>query len=187
MRIGIYGGSFNPIHKGHMKIAKSALKNLNLDKLFIIPLGKPAHKTNDMVSGIKRKEMCELAFKDNKKIEVLDIEIKKNKISYTYETLMELKEKYPEAEFFEIIGEDSAQNFTSWRNYENILKNSKIVVYRREGYINNLLEKNIINIQNDFYKISSTEIREKVKKGENIDSFVDEKVREYIEKNRLYR
>ena len=192
MRIAIYGGSFNPMHIGHEKIVDYVLNNLNMDKIIIIPVGIPSHRENNLEQSDTRLKICKEIFKGNKKIEVSDIEIKSEGKSYTYDTLLKLMDLYGENnEFFEIIGEDSLKSLKTWKNYEELLKICKFVVFRRkddkniqidEEFLNN---KNIIILENEYYDISSTEIRNMVKNNEDISAFVNKKVKKLIEKEYL--
>ena len=192
MRIAIYGGSFNPMHIGHEKIVDYVLNNLNMDKIIIIPVGIPSHRENNLEQSDTRLKICKEIFKGNKKIEVSDIEIKSEGKSYTYDTLLKLIDLYGENnEFFEIIGEDSLKNLKTWKNYEELLKICKFIVFRRkddkniqidEEFLNN---KNIIILENEYYNISSTEIRNMVKNNEDISAFVNKKVKKLIEKEYL--
>ena len=192
MKIAIYGGSFNPMHIGHEKIVDYVLNNLNMDKIIIIPVGIPSHRENNLEQSDTRLKICKEIFKGNKKIEVSDIEIKGEGKSYTYDTLQKLMDLYGENnEFFEIIGEDSLKNLKTWKNYEELLKICKFIVFRRkddkniqidEEFINN---KNIIILENEYYDISSTEIRNMVKNNEDISAFVNKKVKKLIEKEYL--
>lgn len=189
MRIAIYGGSFNPMHIGHEKIVDYVLNNLNMDKIIIIPVGIPSHRENNLEQSDTRLKICKEIFKGNKKIEVSDIEIKSEGKSYTYDTLLKLIDLYGENnEFFEIIGEDSLKNLKTWKNYEKLLKICKFIVFRRkddeniqidEEFLNN---RNIIILENEYYNISSTEIRNMVKNNEDISNFVNKKVKKLIEK-----
>lgn len=192
MRIAIYGGSFNPMHIGHEKIVDYVLNNLNMDKIIIIPVGIPSHRENNLEQSDTRLKICKEIFKGNKKIEVSDIEIKSEGKSYTYDTLLKLMDLYGENnEFFEIIGEDSLKSLKTWKNYEELLKICKFIVFRRkddkniqidEEFLNN---KNIIILENEYYDISSTEIRNMVKNNEDISDFVNKKVKKLIEKEYL--
>ena len=192
MRIAIYGGSFNPMHIGHKKIVDYVLNNLNMDKIIIIPVGIPSHRENNLEQSDTRLKICKEIFKGNKKIEVSDIEIKSEGKSYTYDTLLKLMDLYGENnEFFEIIGEDSLKSLKTWKNYEELLKICKFIVFRRKDdkniqidkeFLNN---KNIIILENEYYDISSTEIRNMVKNNENISAFVNKKVKKLIEKEYL--
>ena len=192
MRIAIYGGSFNPMHIGHEKIVDYVLNNLNMDKIIIIPVAIPSHRENNLEQSDTRLKICKEIFKGNKKIEVSDIEIKSEGKSYTYDTLLKLMDLYGENnEFFEIIGEDSLKSLKTWKNYEELLKICKFIVFRRKDdkniqidkeFLNN---KNIIILENEYYDISSTEIRNMVKNNEDISAFVNKKVKKLIEKEYL--
>ena len=192
MRIAIYGGSFNPMHIGHEKIVDYVLDNLNMDKIIIIPVGIPSHRENNLEQSDTRLKICKEIFKGNKKIEVSDIEIKSEGKSYTYDTLLKLMDLYGENnEFFEIIGEDSLKSLKTWKNYGELLKICKFIVFRRKDdkniqidkeFLNN---KNIIILENEYYDISSTEIRNMVKNNEDISAFVNKKVKKLIEKEYL--
>ena len=189
MRIAIYGGSFNPMHIGHEKIVDYVLDNLNMDKIIIIPVGIPSHRENNLEQSDTRLKICKEIFKGNKKIEVSDIEIKSEGKSYTYDTLLKLMDLYGENnEFFEIIGEDSLKSLKTWKNYEELLKICKFIVFRRKDdkniqidkeFLNN---KNIIILENEYYDMSSTEIRNMIKNNEDISAFVNKKVKKLIEK-----
>ena len=177
MKIAIYGGSFNPMHIGHEKIVDYVLKNLDMDKIIIIPVGIPSHRENNLEQPDTRLKICRDIFKNNKKVEISDIEIKSKGKSYTYDTLLKLIEIYgKDNEFFEIIGEDSLKNLKTWRNYKELLNLCKFIVFRRKD------NKNIIILENEYYNISSTEIRNKVKNDEDITGLVNEKVKNLIKK-----
>ena len=189
MKIAIYGGSFNPMHIGHEKIVDYVLKNLDMDKIIIIPVGIPSHRENNLEQSDTRLKICKEIFNNTKKVEVSDIEIKAEGKSYTYDTLLKLIEIYgKDNEFFEIIGEDSLKNLKTWRNYKELLNLCKFIVFRRKDdknieidneFLNN---KNIIILENEYYNISSTEIRNKVKNKEDISGLVNKKVKKLIEK-----
>ena len=187
MRIAIYGGSFNPMHRGHEQIVEYILKNLDMDKIIIVPVGIPSHRENNLEQSDTRLKICREIFKDNSKIEVSDIEIKSDGKSYTYDTLIKLIEVYGKNnEFFEIIGEDSLKNFKTWKNYKELLKICKLVVFRRNDDEDKEIDKeflknsNIIILKNEYYNYSSTEIREKVKNGEDISNLVNKNVDKII-------
>lgn len=186
MLVGIYGGSFNPIHNGHIEILKYVREVLKLDKIFLIPVGKAVHKKNDLIDGELRLDMCKIATEKLEYVEVLDIEIKGKKKNYTYDTLMELKNIYPNYKFFEIIGEDSWDYFQSWKNADEILKNSVVVVLKREGDYSYLRDNRVIYLENRYFKFSSTYIREQIRAGNSIKGLVSTNVENFIKKNRLY-
>lgn len=192
MKIGIYGGSFNPFHLGHEKIVHFVLETLKLDKIIIIPVGIPSHRENNLEDSNIRLEICKKVFEDFDKVEVSDIEIKSKEKSYTYDTLLKIMEIYgKENDYYEIIGEDSLNYFHAWKNYEKILELAKIIVLRRKldstCTNNNILinQKKIIFLENPFYDISSTEIRKKIKNKEDISNLVNEKVKDIILKEMI--
>lgn len=183
MKIGIYGGSFNPIHNGHINIAKLVQKSLNLDLLIIVPVGNHSSKNTKMLSGELRVQLCKKVFENENKIIVSDIEVQKNRVSYSIETLKELRKLYGQKnEYYEIIGEDLVKEFESWKNYEEILELSKIVICKRKGYKNILNNKKIISLNTPFYEESSTIIREKIIKKESISGLVPKEIEEIVKK-----
>ena len=189
MKIAIYGGSFNPMHIGHEKIVDYVLKNLDMDKIIIIPVGIPSHRENNLEQSNTRLKICKEIFKNNEKVEVSDIEIKAEGKSYSYDTLLKLIQIYDkDNEFFEIIGEDSLKNLKTWKNYKELLNLCKFIVFRRKDDKNTEIDseflnnKNIIILENEYYNISSTEIRNKVKNDEDITGLVNEKVKNLIKK-----
>ena len=189
MKIAVYGGSFNPMHIGHEKIVDYVLKNLDMDKIIIIPVGIPSHRENNLEQSNTRLKICKEIFKNNKKVEVSDIEIKAEGKSYSYDTLLKLIQIYDkDNEFFEIIGEDSLKNLKTWKNYKELLNLCKFIVFRRKDDKNTEIDseflnnKNIIILENEYYNMSSTEIRNRVKNKENISGLVNKKVKKLIEK-----
>ena len=186
MRIGIYGGSFNPFHLAHEYISLQSIEKLKLDKLIIVPVGIPSHKKNNLEDAVIRIEIIKKIFKDNDKIIVSDIEIKNPNKSFTYDTLMKIKEDYGhDNEFFEIIGEDSLTYFNEWKHYEEILKESKLVVFKRRGYKPKFKHENVIFIDNEYIDISATEIRNRIKNKMSIKGLVNETVEKLIEKEMI--
>lgn len=172
MKIGIFGGSFNPIHKAHVEIVKYVLKTLNLDKIIVIPVGKPSHK-GKLANDDVRYKMCELCFKDMDKIEVSDIEIKQKTTCYTIDTLEKIIDIYGEDnEYFEIVGQDCIETLKTWKNYEKILKLSKLVVFKRPEHKDIYEHNNIIYLDTPVFDVSSTDLREKIKRHEKISDYV---------------
>ena len=197
MRLGIFGGAFNPVHNGHINLAKSYLNSLNLDKLLIIPTGNPPHRdAAGLADGKSRLDMLSLAFDDVDKIEVSDIEFQRKEKSYTYETVKEIRKLYADAEIFLIIGADQFLSFDKWYRYEDLLKDVVLCTAAREenmrdaieNYANVLLGGKYNYFLADFNPIvvSSSEIREKLIKHEDISHLVPEKVYKYIKDKELY-
>lgn len=188
-RIGIFGGTFNPIHKAHFDIAIRFIDRLSLDLLYIIPNNIPPMKQSHGVSGKERLEMLEIAFSGQDKIIVSDTEIKRGGMSYTRDTVAELKEKHQNCELFLLIGDDWIDNFDKWRDHRFILENAHLVVAYRSGRdISEAVKrlgsdscKEIILLENELIDLSSTNLRREPKK-ESLPSGVYE----YIQKRGLY-
>ncbi len=194
MKIGIFGGSFNPPHKGHFKIAEYFINKQYVDKVIFVPTGSKYKYKNNLIDDKQRYEMVELTIKDNKQMEVSSYELK-DEVVYTCETLSFFQKKYSYDEIYFICGTDNLSYLDTWRNGLDILKNYKILVVDREGNdVNELLEKfqeyrdNIIVAPLKFGPISSTAIRELIKndKYEELDTLVDKDVIKYIKENKLY-
>lgn len=187
-RIGIYGGSFNPIHIGHLILAEWIRNKYDLNEIWFIPVGIPSHRKNDLVDWKLRYKMIEESIKDNDTFKVLDIEIKKNIISYTIDTLIELKKRYPNYEFFEIIGEDSAEYLDKWKDIDRLLKTSEFIVINRKNYnFKNTYGERVKVTSSPIIEISATDIRYKVKNGNSIKYLVHDNVLEIINKEKLYK
>lgn len=196
-RIGVYGGTFNPVHVEHVRLATRAVSQLNLDKLFIIPTFLSPHKATAPIDAKYRLEMLKLAFAGQDKIEVSDYEIEKQGKSYSYLTIEHFKEKYRESSLFILVGEDMLSDFKTWRNPERILELSDLAVFGREDfsldydkeneYFLSRFKKSFIRLDAVGKSISSTEIRLRVVLGLSTDNLIDKKVREYIDKNALYK
>lgn len=196
MKIGIFGGAFNPVHNGHVHLLNNYLDTLSLDKVLLIPTANPPHKNSDgLISGEHRINMLNLAFSNDYRFDVLDIEFKLEGKSYTYNTLIELKKLYPDDEFYLIIGSDQFFYFHNWYRAEDILNMVTVVTASREdNEYNEMLVykesnpnmKNAIISSVEAVKVSSSQIREMLKNDENISQLVPDSVNEYIRKNNLY-
>lgn len=188
-KIGIFGGTFDPIHLGHLITAQSVREIRNLEKILFIPSFISPHKKGiDSTPPEHRLEMIKIAIKDVPFFEYSDIEIKKGGISYTVDTLRELKKQYDELEF--IIGYDNIFKFHAWKDPDEILKLAKIIVLKRKSSRVPPFEDKYYHaavfVQTRGIEISATDIRERVKKGLPINYLVPDKVKEYIYKNNLY-
>ena len=190
MKIGLFFGSFNPVHTGHLLIADYFIEFAVFDKIWFVVSPQNPFKSNDTLVDEKlRLEMLQIAIRDNNKFEACDIEFKLERPSYTVNTLAHLREQFPEHVFFPIIGGDNLQSFHLWKDYENILKNHEIFVYRRAGYYSNPLFANQSKIKIfdvPLLNISSTYIREMLQAGKSVQYLVPEFVEDFIRKNNLY-
>lgn len=198
-KIAILGGSFNPIHKGHINLALEYNKIFNFDKVLIIPTNIPPHKDLDgNISNQDRFNMCLLACKYNNLLEVSDVEFRLKDVSYTINTINKLKEIYNDSEFYLIIGSDMLKIFHKWYNYQEILRKSTVLCGSRyENDIEDLLEykkqylgdnSNVVISKINVIEVSSTEIRENIYKKPNlVKTVICNEVYDYIINNNLYK
>ena len=201
MKIGIMGGTFNPIHNGHLSLADAALKQYHLDEIWFMPSGLPAHKANDeLLSSEKRFLMVQLAIKDTDKFKASSFEIDRAGYTYTADTMVALAKEYPKAEFYFIIGGDSLMKFHKWVKPEVISAHTSLLAAGRNGYSKEELILQAENLKQQFgtkvlflempeLVISSNEIRSlcKVKHYEAINTMVPETVFRYITENELWK
>lgn len=162
-KVGIFGGSFNPIHKGHIEVAKYAMKNLKLEEVWFIPTNiTPGKKRTNIISNQQRLQIIKESVKDIKAFKVKNYEIDNHNISYTIDTLNLLRKNYKNNEYYLLIGDDQFNKFLSWKDYQEIIKKSHVVVFNREGIKNKeLIDKiNPILLKNRKIDISSTKIRQ---------------------------
>lgn len=185
-RIGIMGGTFDPIHNGHINMAKSAMQEYHLDKVIFLTSGNPPHKKDKKVLDAKiRHIMVKRAICGIENFEPCDWEVCRKEYSYTLTTLLHFKEVYPESEIFFIIGGDSLRDFWKWYKPEEILKLCTILVYDRSG---GTLKSDFAKvIHGEKIDISSTKIREMAASGEDISHLVPQSVDEFIKRNNLYK
>lgn len=195
-KVGIYGGSFDPVHKGHKLLAENLSKEINADKVIIIPAAVSPFKKGTVASDEDRLNMCRLAFSEDL-FTISDWEIKNGGKSYTIDTVSELKRLYPNDKLYLFMGDDMLLSFHKWYKYDEILKLCTLVCGCRtedgeklslmKDYAENVLnlkENEIVICESEPIEISSTEIRENLKKGDC--DFLDEKVNEYIKSRGLY-
>ncbi len=192
MKIGLYFGTFNPIHAGHLIIANHMAEHSGLDQVWMVVTPHNPHKKKDsLLDDHHRLQMVHLATENFPKIKPSDIEFKLAQPNYTVNTLVHLQEKHPDYEFSLIMGEDNLKSFHKWKNYEAILAHHDIYVYPRISLgAENLLLKNhpkIHMINAPIVEIASTFIRENIKKGKNIQPLLPPKVWEYIDHNNFYK
>ena len=197
MKTGILGGTFNPIHNGHLYMAFEAKETLDLDRIIFVPNYIPPHKEAMDRNPEDVLNMIELAIAEYKDFHLSTYELEKKGLSYTYETLEHFTKIYPNDEIYFIIGEDSYVNFSSWRNPEIILSLAKLVVISREltgkdgtrDSVRYFEEHNYepIILDNLILEVSSSDIRDRVKSGSEIGYLVPHKVRDYIDEHGLYK
>jgi len=201
-KIGILGGTFNPIHNAHITIAEHFLKQLNLDIVFFVPANISPFKTDDDASNQliseERVKMISTAIANNDKFELDTFEIDNGEISYTISTVEYFRNKYPRAELFLLIGDDQAGDFKRWKDWQKILSIASLCIARRSKNFTDddkvlteavLKTKNskIIWIENVLLDISSTQIRNFISLGKSIEGLVPDNVLNYIEKRQFYR
>jgi nicotinate-nucleotide adenylyltransferase len=187
--VGIFGGTFDPVHTGHLMTSKEVLKKRNLEKIIFVPCHISPHKTDQKpTDDFHRMNMVNLAIENYHYYESSCFEINKGNVSYTYDTLVEMKKKYDNIEL--IIGFDNMVAFDKWHKPADILRIAKVVVMMREiDHIpkkHNIYFDSAIMLDTQLVDISSTSIRDRVRNGLSIDNLVPEKVKEYIYKNKLY-
>lgn len=197
-KYGIFGGSFDPIHYGHLMICEYIKEEMGLDKVIFIPTGNPPHKDLG-VSAEDRYEMVRIAISPNPDFEISDIETTRVNLSYTVDTIRELKKIYKEEKLYFLIGLDSLFQLKTWKKIGDLSQEIEFVVALRPGYI----DKEEINREIDFlrdnfgtkinliktplYEISSTDLRERIHQGKSLRYLIPKKVLDYIEESGFYK
>ncbi len=189
MKIGLYFGSFNPVHVGHLIIANHFLNETDLEKIwFIVSPHNPLKNEKGLLNEFHRLQLVRLATEEDNRIKVSDIEFSLPKPSYTVNTLAYLAEKNPEHVFCIIMGSDSFQNIDKWKNYEVILKNYPIYVYPRPGFeIRNPMNTDLKIVSAPLLEISATLVRNNIRSGKSVRYLLPDKVLEEIEKGGYYK
>jgi nicotinate-nucleotide adenylyltransferase len=199
MKLGVLGGTFDPVHNGHMMLAEAALSHLDLKQVIFIPAGHPYFKTSQPVTAaIHRLRMVEMAIAGKPHFRLSDVEVKRGGVTYTVDTLRELKDSLkPRDELFFIMGRDSLKELPLWRRPLELISLCRLVVVPRAGCPKpdlTALEKEIpglsqrlVMLDEPQIDISSSGIREKVRNGADIRELVPESVADYISENGLYR
>lgn len=189
MKIGLYFGSFNPVHIAHLIIANHILNETDIEKIwFVISPQNPFKAEANLLNEYHRLHLVRLATEDDNRVKASDIEFGLPKPSYTTSTLAYLAEKHPEHQFGIIMGSDSFQNLHKWKNYEVIVKNYPVYVYLRHGFaIENHVGANLHILEAPFLQLSATLIRKYIKEGKSVRYMIPENVREEIEKGGYYK
>ena len=188
-KIGIYSGSFNPIHHGHVMLANYLVEFSDLDELwFVVTPQNPLKQKEDLLDDDERLKMVQLALDGDPRFVVSDIEMHLPTPSYTINTLTALSEQHPDCEFVFICGMDSLQNFKNWRAYQKILDNYELLVFPREGYDGgDLINYPSVNVlKTPIIEVSSTFIRNCVKEGRDVRHFMPEKAFQYMQEHHFY-
>ena len=192
MKVGLYFGSFNPIHVGHVELAKYLLHSTSLDEIwFVVSPQNPLKQTEKLLCDDMRLAMVRMAVADVPNMKICDVEFHLSKPSYTIDTLTYLSKNYPSSDFTLIIGSDNVPTFNKWKNYLEILKRYSIIVYPRQFSDISKERKDypqmIFMEGAPLFKFSSTEVRENIRQGKNFESMVDALVFDFIQKYKLYR
>lgn len=192
-KTGLFFGSFNPIHIGHLILANYILENSDMEELwFVVSPQNPFKEKKSLLKDNNRLDMVQLALKNYPKMRASNVEFSLPKPSYTIDTLTYLKEKYPESSFSLIMGEDNLESLHKWKNYELLLKNYQIIVYPRmfenEKKENDYLQhENISLIKAPVIELSATEIRQMLKDGKNVRPMLPPEVFEYLDGSSFYK
>lgn len=190
-RIGFFGGSFDPIHNGHLFIIEKFIQNFELDLLLLCPAYQaPLREQKAIFNPTQRLEMARLIAHSNQKLEVFDFEINQPKMSFTYETIQEVKKGYPKSKIFLAIGLDQFEKLSTWRWIRELSKEVHFIVFAR-GQITapapSISDIQYTFIQNPLIDISSTQIRKCLQKGESVAQWIPDVILSYLEKNNLLR
>lgn len=191
MNIGLFGGSFNPPHNGHLLVAETVREQFNLTTIFFIPSFVPPHKLHEHLAPEKdRLAMVECAISGNRYFRCSDTEIRKRGTSYTIQTVAGFEERYPQSQLYLIIGIDNLIDFKLWKSQEELLAKTNLIVYERPGFRRDDVPRDLLHyasfVSTPLIGISSSDIRLRIKTGKSIRYFVPESVAEYIRANRLY-
>jgi nicotinate-nucleotide adenylyltransferase len=191
MTIGIFGGTFDPPHIGHLIVAERALSELRLDKVIFVPAAIPPHKVNDGIAASRhRVEMLRLALQNSSRFEISETEIIRGGVSFTVDTLAQLRSEHPGDQFFLLIGMDNLLDFSAWKSPERILELAMVVVMTRPGFdlgdVPDILKGKVMVCPVPDIEVSSREIRKRVNEGKSIRYLVPDAVRTYIEHYQLY-
>ena len=189
MNVGLYFGSFNPIHLGHLIVANHVLNETIIEKIwFVVSPQNPLKESKTLLNEFDRLHLVRLATQEDNRIKCSDIEFNLPKPSYTTNTMAFLSEKYSEHKFSLVMGSDSYQNLNKWKNFEVLVSNYPIYVYKRLGHeIKKTFNEKTFILNAPIIQVSASQIRELIKSGKSIRYLVPENVREEIETRRFYK
>lgn len=185
MDIAFFGGSFDPIHIGHILIARDVHELCNIEKIYFMPAFISPFKKPPTATPIQRLNMLKLALEDEPWAFIEDLELKQEKISYTFDSAMLLKDKYQTAPTF-IIGKDAFLSLEKWYRYEELMKIARFIVVNRNMYENLKTKDNIIFCNTRYIEISSSEIRDRLRQRKSVKYMLPDKVLDYILRERIY-
>jgi len=186
VRLGVLGGSFDPVHDGHLALGEAALKQLSLDKILFMPAGQQWRKAGrDVAPPEDRLEMIRLAIGGNPKFEVSTMEVEREGPTYTIDTLKALRAELSGVEIFFIVGADALADMPNWREPERIFELATVCVVARADEA--VTDDRVTRIEMPEVEVSSSELRERVKKGRSVADLVPEAVERYLEEHKLYR
>lgn len=188
--IGLLGGTYDPVHNGHLSIARSFLNSDYIDLLWILLTPAPPHKPNQSITPYRhRRKMLDIAFEDMPDIRICDIEKDLPSPSYTIQTLEHLEQQYPSVNFYLCMGEDSLKHFTKWYRWKEILEKYKILVASRpnvEITVDDISKEKIHQVGHEPIAVSSTELREKISNNIDVNELIPDDVLTYIKEHKLY-
>lgn len=189
MKIGLYFGSFNPVHIGHLILASFVADHTDMKQVwFVVSPQNPFKSSTALLNEHQRLHLVHLAVEDDTRLKASDVEFRLPRPSYTIDTLTYLQEKYPQHTFSIIIGSDSFQNLPQWKNFELLAKNYPFIIYKRPGFdIVDTWGAQVTVLDAPLLAISATQIRDQIKQGKSIRYLVQDTVREEIERNNYYK
>lgn len=189
MKVGLYFGSFNPIHTGHLIVASYVANHTDCQQVwFVVSPQNPLKPSSVLLNEYHRLHLVRLAVEDDLRLKASDVEFKLPRPSYTIDTLTYLREKYPTNEFSIVMGSDSFQNLSRWKNFEQLVRDYSFIIYQRPGFpITDNHGANISILQAPLLQLSATEIRDNIRSGKSIRYLVPDAVREEIEQNHYYK
>jgi len=187
-KIGLFGGTFDPIHIGHLIVAEWVWDALALDTVFFIPTNiHPFRKRQSISAGDVRLKMLESALQPFAGFQISPYELQRKEVSYTIDTLRYFRSQYPRAELYVIIGADNVQDFDKWKEPQAILQEAQLVVYKRKGMQKKMDHPNIVYLDTPHIEISSTQIRERLRAGRSCQALLPAEVYRFIVDNGLYQ